>query len=90
MKLSDNIISLTGEDGISKEYQVLLTFETEENNNLYYVYTDGSLDEEGFVKTFAGIYDNNNGKETLLPVETDEEWQLIEKLLMKIDNENED
>jgi len=88
--LSDNIISLTGEDGKPKQYQVILTFETEENDNLYIVYTDGQLDEDGFVKTYAGIYDNQDGKESLLPVETDEEWQLIEKLLMKIDNENED
>lgn len=88
--LKDNSISLVTEDGNTKEYKVILTFETEENDNFYIVYTDGELDEDGFIKTYAGIYTNDKGKEILMPVESDEEWQLIENLLMKIDSENED
>ena len=83
----DSIIKLIDEKGNPKEYKVILTFETEENDNHYIVYTDNEIDEEGFLKTYAGIYSNVNGKESLLPVETDEEWQLIESLLLKIDNE---
>lgn len=83
----DSIIKLIDEKGNPKEYKVILTFETEENDNHYIVYTDNEIDEEGFLKTYAGIYSNVNGKESLLPVETDEEWQLIERLLLKIDNE---
>ena len=85
-----NIISLTGEDGIKKDYQVILTFETEENDNFYVVYTDNVIDDDGYLKTYAGIYQNTDGKEVLLPVVKDEEWQLIESLLAKIDRENED
>lgn len=84
----DSVIHLIGEDGVSKEYKVILTFETEENDNKYFVYTDNQKDEDGFLRTYAGIYHNEDGKESLLPVETDEEWQLIEKLLLKIDNED--
>ena len=36
------------------------------------------LDEDGFVKTYAGIYHNEDGKESLLPVEKEDEWELIE------------
>ena len=85
-----NSIHLTDENGNRKEYQVVLTFETEENDNFYVVYTDGQIDEDGYQKTYAGIYDNSNGKEVLLPIQTEAEWMLIEKLLEKIDKENED
>ncbi len=86
----NNSLYLTDENGDRKEYKVILTFETEENDNLYYVYTDNELDEDGYVKTYAGIYSNKNGKEILLPVETDEEWALIEKLLNKVDQDSEE
>ncbi|MBQ6840932.1 MAG: DUF1292 domain-containing protein [Bacilli bacterium] len=86
----NNVISLTDPDGNRRDYKVIMTFETEENDNLYVVYTDDVIDEDGFIKTYAGIYQNNDGKEVLLPVLKDEEWALIEKLLAKIDTEKED
>lgn len=86
----NNTITLIGEDGSKKDHQVILTFETEENDNFYIVYTDNVKDEDGYLRTYAGIYSNVNGKEVLLPVQTDEEWALIEKLLAKIDKENGD
>ncbi|MBE6148978.1 MAG: DUF1292 domain-containing protein [Firmicutes bacterium] len=86
----NNIISLTDENGIRKDYRVILTFETNENNNFYIVYTDNVVDEDGFIKTYAGIYRNDSGKEVLLPVVKDEEWALIEELLAKTDKGNEE
>ena len=84
---NDNTISLIDENGKSKKYDVLITFETEDNN-LYVVYTDNELDEDGFTKTYAGIYHEEKGKKSLLPVESDEEWSLIEKLLKKLEKNN--
>ncbi|MBR4230586.1 MAG: DUF1292 domain-containing protein [Bacilli bacterium] len=83
----DSKIYLIDENGKSKEYKVLLTFTAKENNNFYVVYTDGSLDEDGYVITYAGIYDKKNDKKVLLPVETDAEWELIDHLLTKLDEE---
>ncbi|MBE6155799.1 MAG: DUF1292 domain-containing protein [Firmicutes bacterium] len=84
----NNTIILSGDDGQKKEYKVILTFEVEENDNFYIVYTDNVVDEDGYLKTYAGIYQNIDGKESLLPVVKDEEWDLIEKLLAKVDREN--
>ncbi len=83
-------IVLIDENGESKEYHILLTFTTKENDNLYVIYTDNTLDDDGFVITYAGIYHENNGKQTLLPVETDEEWALIDKMLLKLEKEDKD
>lgn len=80
----DNTISLLSQDGTSKKYDVLLMFESE-NDDLYIVYTDHELDEDGFTKTYAGIYKDEDGKKSLLPVETDEEMELIDQLLKKLE-----
>ena len=82
----DNTISLISENGKPKKYQVLITFEAA--NNQYIVYTDNELDEDGFTKTYAGIYHEEDNKKSLLPVETDEEWALIEKLLKNLEKNN--
>lgn len=84
----NNVITLTDGEGVKKDYKVILTFEVEENDNIYIVYTDNVIDDDGFLKTYAGIYKNDNGKEVLLPVLKDEEWALIEKLLKKVDKED--
>lgn len=81
---SDNTINLIGEDGKSKTYDILIMFEAEENNKTYIVYTEHELDDDGFIKTYAGIYN----KDSLLPVENDEEWELIDSLLKKLEEKN--
>ena len=85
----DTKISLIDENGKSKEYTVLLTFTANENDNFYVVYTDNTLDEDGYIVTYAGIYQNDNGKKALLPVESDAEWELINSLLQKMDEDKE-
>lgn len=84
----DNTISLIGDDGKSIKYDIVLTFQANENNQLYIVYTDNTQDEDGFIKTYAGIYHEEYGKKSLLPVETDEEWELIDRLLKKLEEKN--
>ena len=84
----DNTIVLIDEDGNKKSYDILITFEAEENNCLYIVYTDNEHDEDGFIKTYAGIYNEENGKKSLLPIESEEEWELIDKLLKRLESKN--
>lgn len=85
----DNKLYLVDEDGKEKEYDILLTFDVEENDNQYVVYTDNEKDEDSFIKTYAGYYSNSDDKKVLYPVENDAEWALIEKLLEKLDKEDE-
>ena len=52
----------------------------------YIVFTDNELDEDGCIMTYAyslnkGVKDNN-----LYPIETDEEYEFIEKLLANLDS----
>ena len=78
-----NTITLFDENDEEKEYRIITSFEIEENDNLYIVYTDDYIDEDGFTNVYAGIYNENN--QTLMKIETDEEWDLIEEILKRIE-----
>lgn len=75
---------ITGEDGNEIECEALFTFESEETGKNYMVYTDHSTDEDGVVKVFAGIYNPDSEKGLLQPIETEQEWTIIETILAEI------
>ena len=86
MKIDKSTITLSN-GRKPKVYDILFTFEA--NNNKYYVYTDNEEDSDGFIKVYAGIYMKDSKKESLLPVESEEELSLIEGLLTKLDKNGE-
>ena len=63
------------------ECEALFTFEGKENGKNYIVYTDNTTDEEGNTKVYASIYDPEKEDQNLQPIETDEEWNMIETIL---------
>ena len=86
MKEERITFKITGEDGVDTEYEVLLTFESNETNKNYMLYTDNTLDAEGNVKVYASIYEPNadgsiDPNTTLKPVDSDREWKIIETIL---------
>lgn len=77
--------TLKDEYGNETEYDVLLTFDNEETDKSYVVYTDHSQDEDGNVQVFANSY--VKGSTSLDPIETDREWDIIDKILETIQEE---
>jgi len=53
-----------------------------ENKKSYIVYTDNSTDENGSIKTYASIYDPSGKNLKLEPIESEKEWDMIEKILI--------
>lgn len=82
-----NIITLPDENGNEKDYRIIVSFDTHETGNEYIVYTDDVADDEGFIKVKAGIYNNEEERQELFPVKTEEEWKLISDILSKIEKE---
>ena len=74
--------------GNEVECEVLFTFDSEETNKSYMVYTDNTTDDEGNVKVYASIYDPNAEKTELIPIESDREWKIVETILDTIQEEN--
>lgn len=85
--MKKNTFTLLDENGQEVVYDVLFTFESEQTNKNYIVYTDNSRDEEGNIEVYASIYypEDENGR--LEAIETDAEWKLIETILSTLQEE---
>ena len=71
--MDENTIVVTDELGNEVEYEILFTFENEENGHQYVVYFDPEKDEP---EAQAAIFDDEGG---LFPIETPEEWEMVEE-----------
>ena len=68
-----NTMYVADETGKEVRMEILFTFEANEKK---YVIFQNPEDEDGEV--FASCYDDNGN---LLPIETDEEWEMVEEVL---------
>lgn len=72
------------DDGEETECEVLLTFSNEETGLDYIVYTDNTYCEDGSINIFASTYNPDEEETMLLPIQTDEEWDVIEKIIEEL------
>lgn len=92
MKEEKITFKLFDEEGKEIECEVLFTFESNETNKNYIVYTDNSVDEEGNTRVYASIYEPKedgtiDDSKALKPIETDQEWKIIETILDQLQQE---
>lgn len=83
-----NYFTVTDKNGKETEYEILFTFESEDTNKNYIVYTDNTVDDEDMIKTYASIYEENDGVLKLSPITDDKEWNLVEKLINQATEES--
>ena len=84
----ENTFKIIDKDGKEIEFDILFTFESDETNKNYMVYTDNTTDEEGNTKVYASVFNPNAEPLELLPVETEREWKVIETIITSIEEEN--
>lgn len=72
------------DDGREILCNVLFTYDIAEARKRYIAYTDESRDEEGNIQVFASRLDWDGDGHGLIPIETQEEWHLIETILDEI------
>ncbi len=85
--MKKNSFSMLDANGVETVYDVLFTFESEETNKNYIVYTDNSKDENGNIEVYASIYDPEDPHSKLEAIETDKEWKVIETILETLQEE---
>ena len=83
----ENTFKIINDDGEEVMCDVLFTFDSEETKKSYIVYTDNSRDAEGNVQVFASIYDPNKEDQKLEPIQTEQEWKVIETILNTLQEE---
>lgn len=85
--MEQNSFKVINDQGQEIVCDVLFTFDSEETNKSYIVYTDNSTDEQGNVQVFASIYDPKQENPRLDPIETESEWKIIETILNTLQEE---
>lgn len=87
-------ITVVDENGNEQLYEVLFTFDSEEFDKSYVLYfpVGAEEDENEEIEIHASAYvQNEEGVEgSLQPIETDEEWDLIEEMLNTFLDEEEE
>lgn len=81
--LDSNSLYVTDENGNEKRMEILFTFEDDSRNKRYVVFVDPEVESD---EVFASAYDDEGH---LLPVETEEEWQMIEEVIGAFQDEEE-
>ena len=77
-------IQVIDDDGNELEFEVLFTFENDENGKKYVLYYDANEEEP---QVYSSIYDEDGH---LYPVDTPEEWDMIEEVFNSFMDEQED
>lgn len=80
-KLEDNKLIVKDKEGNTKEFAVLISMDSEDNTKSYIVFSDLSKNENGEVEIHANIYEPNKSEFKLYPIETDEEWKMVNKVV---------
>lgn len=82
----DNVFTIINDEGKEVKCEILFTYEDEKTKKNYIAYTDNTTDEEGNIKVYASIFNPEEENPVLIPIETDEEWKLIEGILASLSN----
>ncbi len=87
MDNNNNTFKVINDEGQEILCDILFTFDSEETKKSYIVYTDNSKDNEGNIQVFASIYDPKQDNPRLEPIETEQEWKIIETILSTLQDE---
>lgn len=76
-------ITIVDEEGNESLYEILFTFESEDFNKSYVlVYPAGTIEEEDVeLQAFSYVESESGEAGSLEPIETDEEWDMVEEVL---------
>ena len=85
--MDNNTFKVINNEGQEITCDILFTFDSDETKKSYIVYTDNSKDDEGNIQVFASIYDPKMENPKLEPIESDQEWKIIETILDTLQEE---
>ena len=85
--MKKNTIKVTNDKGEQVVCDILFTFDSEETEKSYIVYTDNTKDENGKVRVYASIYNPDDPKTKLEDIKTEKEWKVIDTILQTLQEE---
>ncbi len=85
--MESNTFKVINDEGREIVCDILFTFDSEETKKSYIVYTDNTKDDEGNIQVFASIYYPGTESTKLDPIETEQEWKIIDTILNTLQDE---
>lgn len=82
--MNKELIKTTDKNGVEREAEVVLCFESEETGKKYVIYTFNETDETGMVALYSSIVDETSEQPTFKNIDTEEEWTMIKNVMKKI------
>lgn len=83
----DMFIVVCNDKGEEIKCEILFTFEDTTTGKNYMVYTDNTEDEDGHTRVYANQFDPNGNASSLLPIEDERIWTVIEEMLTEMQEE---
>ena len=86
-------IIIPDDNGDEHLFEVLFTFDVDETKQSYIAVVPVEQAEDDEVEVYAFRYeekDNDDEDLSLLPIESDEEWEMVEEMLQTLAEEEED
>lgn len=84
MEEKSNEFEIFNENGDKVKCNVLFTFESDETNKNYIIYTDNTFDEKNNRKVYASTFDPKEENPILEEIKSEKEWKIIENILEKL------
>lgn len=85
-------IIIPDDNGDEHLFEVLFTFDVDDTNQSYIAVVPVEQAEEDEVEVYAFRYeekDNDDEDLSLFPIESDEEWEIVEEMLQTLADEDE-
>ncbi|MBP3634990.1 MAG: DUF1292 domain-containing protein [Bacilli bacterium] len=83
---NENSFTYEDENGNKIDCDILCNLEAKDKN--YIIYTDNTLLNDGTKKIYASSYTINDDNRILESIQTEEEWKMIEAILLYLTKEN--
>ena len=84
--INTETLCFVNDNGESTVCDILFSYEIERGKII--VYTDNSIDREGFIQAYAGIYNPSFDANRLLPITNQKDLNTIELLLEALTSKN--
>lgn len=82
--MEKEIIKTTDKDGVEREAEVIMCFESDKTGKKYVIYTFNEVDESGSIALYSSTVDESGEEAILNNIETEEEWAMVKDVMKKI------
>ncbi len=82
--MEKELIKVTDKDGVEKDAEVIMCFESEKTGKKYVIYTFNEVDETGNIALYSSEVDESGDENVFKNIESEEDWAMVKDVMKKI------